>query len=105
MLVAAVPTHLNLETSGGAGMSLMKHVPNIQTEINNKYSNGIRMGGFAEIPITSGGTCKAVYLTSIAPWNVEKSKKDEDMVNLTSVFCPIDKKNLNHIFIIFSEII
>ncbi|XP_076101996.1 protein mono-ADP-ribosyltransferase PARP14-like isoform X2 [Mytilus galloprovincialis] len=79
VLVAAVPKDLNLETSGGAGMSLMKHVPNIQTEINNKYSNGIRMGGFAEIPITSGGTCKAVYLTSIEPWNVEKSKKDEDM--------------------------
>ncbi|XP_071171398.1 protein mono-ADP-ribosyltransferase PARP14-like [Mytilus edulis] len=79
VLVAAVPTHLNLETSGGAGMSLMKHVPNIQTEINNKYSNGIRMGGFAEIPITSGGTCKAVYLTSIAPWNAQNSKKDEDM--------------------------
>ncbi|XP_063432104.1 protein mono-ADP-ribosyltransferase PARP14-like [Mytilus trossulus] len=79
VLVAAVPNDLNLETSGGAGTSLMKHVPNLQAEINNKYSNGIRMGGFAEIPITSGGTCKAVYLTSIAPWNVEKSKKDEDM--------------------------
>ncbi|CAG2237179.1 PARP10_14_15 [Mytilus edulis] len=79
VLVAAVPKDLNLETSGGAGTSLMKHVLNIQTEINNKYSNGIRMGGFAEIPITSGGTCKAVYLTSIEPWNAQNSKKDEEM--------------------------
>ncbi|CAC5406007.1 PARP10_14_15 [Mytilus coruscus] len=79
VLVAAVPKDLNLETSGGAGMSLMKHVPNLQAEINNKYSNGIRMGGFAEILVSSRGTCKAVYLTSIEPWNVEKSKKDEEM--------------------------
>ncbi|CAG2248646.1 unnamed protein product [Mytilus edulis] len=112
VLVAAVPKDLNLETSGGAGTSLMKHILNIQTEINNKYSNGIRMGGFAEIPITSGGTCKAVYLTSIEPWNAQNSKKDEDMVNLPSVFCPIDldstnykETDKNHIFIFFSEIL
>ncbi|XP_052099784.1 protein mono-ADP-ribosyltransferase PARP14-like [Mytilus californianus] len=79
VLVAAVPKDLNLESAAGAGLSLMKHVPNLQAEINNKYSNGIRMGGFAEIPVSSGGTCKAVYLTSIEPWNVEKSKKDEEM--------------------------
>ncbi|XP_076101127.1 uncharacterized protein LOC143070915 [Mytilus galloprovincialis] len=81
VLICAVPKDLNLESAGGAGVSLMKGLGNIvQLDILAQHPNGVPSGGFAVVKLSApAGTCKSVYLTSLDPWDSQKKiPKDED---------------------------
>ena len=83
MLVSAVPKDLNLESAGGAGISLMKGLgQGIQQDIINQHPNGVSGGGLAAVKLSSpNGQCKAVYLTSLDSWDGQKKvAKDEEKV-------------------------
>ena len=84
VMVSAVPKDLNLESAGGAGVSIMKGLGQVvQQDIANQHPNGVTCGTLAVVTLSSPvGRCKAVYLTSLDSWDSEKKVKDTDKVNL-----------------------
>ncbi|CAG2200250.1 PARP10_14_15 [Mytilus edulis] len=81
VLICAVPKELNLESSGGAGISLLKGLGNaVQNDILGQHPGGVTNGGFAAVKLSSPpGQCKSIYLTSLDSWNNQKTvPKDED---------------------------
>ena len=83
-MVSAVPKDLNLESAGGAGISIMKGLGQVvQQDIASQHPNGVTNGALAVVTLSSPvGRCKAVYLTSLDSWDSEKKVKDTDKVNV-----------------------
>ena len=81
--MSAVPKDINLESAGGAGISLMKGLgQGIQQDIANQHPMGVSSGGFAAVKLSvPSGTCKFVYLSSLDSWDGQKKiLKDDDKV-------------------------